>query len=205
MDRLIRPHDLLWGMAPERLPADAPAWARRALASGQPVVVRRAIGPTGQVAVGIRGTRREQRLAAWMPVQSISRQLCPEQLRLRGEPSCAALHALVRISACLDATGLAWGPSGGAGFQLASGIEVLHDASDLDLILRTEQPFERRQAVDLLAALEQAPCRIDLQLETPNGAVALREWAGGSQRVLLKCASGARLVDDPWNIRELAA
>ncbi len=33
-----RPHDLLWGMRPEQLPADAPAWAVAVLDAGQPVV-----------------------------------------------------------------------------------------------------------------------------------------------------------------------
>ncbi|MEX5452706.1 phosphoribosyl-dephospho-CoA transferase, partial [Stutzerimonas stutzeri] len=47
-----RPHDLLWGMRPEQLPADAPAWAVAVLAAGQPVVVRRAVVAPGQVAVG---------------------------------------------------------------------------------------------------------------------------------------------------------
>jgi phosphoribosyl-dephospho-CoA transferase len=46
--------------------------------------------------------------------------------------------------------------------------------------------------------LEGRACRVALQLETPLGGVALREWAGTSPRVLLKSASGARLVSDPW-------
>ena len=46
--------------------------------------------------------------------------------------------------------------------------------------------------------LDTAACVVDLQLQTPFGAVALREWAGSSRRVLLKAASGAHLVIDPW-------
>ena len=38
-----RPHDLLWGMTPAQLPADAPAWAVAVLAAGQPGVVRQAV------------------------------------------------------------------------------------------------------------------------------------------------------------------
>ena len=44
------------------LPGDAPAWAVQALATGQPVVVRRAACASGWVAVGVRGQGREQRL-----------------------------------------------------------------------------------------------------------------------------------------------
>ena len=88
--------------------------------------------------------------------------------------------------------------TGSAGFELATGIEALHAQSDLDLLLRTPERLGRGDAEDLLAILDTAPCAVDLQLQTPYGAVALREWAGPSQRVLLKNASGAHLVVDPW-------
>ncbi|MDT4852547.1 Phosphoribosyl-dephospho-CoA transferase [compost metagenome] len=205
MNKTPRPHDLLWGMTPDQLSADAPAWARQALAAGQPVVVRRALCEPGLVPVGIRGERREQRLAALMPIPSIQRLLSPEQLTQRAPGDLPALRALAVIKPLLDATGLAWGPTGGVGFQLATGIPVLHPTSDLDLLLRTPEPVDRHQARALLAALNDAPCRIDLQLETPYGAVALREWAGGARHVLLKCAEGARLVDNPWRALERAA
>ena len=84
------------------------------------------------------------------------------------------------------------------GLQLASGVEALNEQSDLDLILRTPEPLARGDAEDLLAILETAECAVDLQLQTPFGAVALREWASGSRRVLLKTARGAHLVLDPW-------
>lgn len=200
-----KPHDLLWGMTPDQLPADAPAWAHQALAAGHPVVVRRALCESGLVAVGLRGSSREQRLAALMPIRSIHRLLSPEQIRQRLPGQLPALCALAAVKPVLDAIGLPWGPTGGVGFQLATGIAVLHETSDLDLLLRTANPVDRQQAQALMAALSAAPCRIDLQLETPNGAVALREWAGESRRVLLKCAEGARLVDNPWQPLERAA
>jgi phosphoribosyl-dephospho-CoA transferase len=205
MNKTPKPHDLLWGMTPDQLPDEAPAWAHQALATGHPVVVRRAFCEPGLVAVGLRGSSREQRLAALMPIRSIQRLVSPEQLRPRAAADLPALRALDSVAPVLAATGQPWGPTGGVGFQLATGIAVLHQASDLDLILRTPNPFCRQQARELLATLAEAPCRIDLQLETPNGAVALREWAGEARRVLLKCAEGARLVDNPWLLLERAA
>jgi phosphoribosyl-dephospho-CoA transferase len=53
--------------------------------------------------------------------------------------------------------------------------------------------------------LDTAVCVADVQLQTPLGGVALREWAGTSNRVLLKSASEAFLVTDPWNPQEQAA
>ena len=187
-------HDLLWGMIPAHLPADAPAWAQAAVGT---VVVRRATVAAGFVAVGVRGHSREQRFAALMPLAAVQRRVAPEALRDVVSPrDLPALQALDQLRPVLAP--LSWGVTGSAGFELATGIEALHAHSDLDLILRTPQPLDRNDARDLLATLDKAVCAVDLQLQTPFGAVALREWAGPSRRVLLKTVSGAHLVLDPW-------
>lgn len=198
-------HDLLWGLTPEHLPADAPAWAIEAMSEGHPVVVRRALTAADQIAVGVRGRLREQRYATLMAVAAIQRRVRPEELcHVETDRDWPALQALVQLRRLLDDCGLSWGVSGSAGFELASGVAALHQRSDLDLILRTAQPLSRVQALELLTLLDAAVCPVDMQLQTPNGAVALREWAGSAQRVLLKSASGARLVMDPWQAPEQA-
>lgn len=194
-----RPHDLLWGMTPAQLPADAPDWARRVLAAGQPVVVRRAVVAPGQVAVGLRGATRDQRLAALMPIAAISHRLTPEHLLdRRASEDLPVFRVLAGLRPLLDALGHAWGVTGSAGFQLATGLSAAHPDSDLDLLLRAERPLPRSEARPLLQLLEGRACRVDLQLETPLGGVALGEWAGGAARVLVKTAEGPRLVSDPW-------
>ncbi|MFD2884994.1 malonate decarboxylase holo-ACP synthase [Pseudomonas lini] len=200
-------HDLLWGMTPEQLPADAPAWAVESISTRQPVVVRRAMTAPDQIAVGVRGRLREQRYATSMAITAISRGVRPEELcHVETTRDLPALRALVQLRSMLDACGWVWGVSGSAGFELASGFAALHERSDLDLILRTPQPLSRLQAQELVTLLGTAECLVDLQLQTPNGAVALREWAGPSHRVLLKKnAQVACLVSDPWNPQEQAA
>jgi len=194
---MVNAHDLLWGMTPAHLPADAPSWAVDALGAGHPVVVRRAVAEPGYVAVGVRGRLREQRFAALMPVAAVQRRVIPEALGNVVSPrDLPALQALAQLRPLLAQE--AWGVTGSAGFELATGIDALHAQSDLDLILRAPQPMTRVDAEDLLAMLDTAPCAVDLQLQTPFGAVALREWASGSRRVLLKTSSGAHLVLDPW-------
>lgn len=201
----LLPHDLLWGMRPEQLPADAPAWAVAVLAAGQPVVVRRAAVAPGLVAVGLRGATREQRLAALMPVEGVSQRLAPEHLLdRRASEDLPVFRVLAELRPLLDALGHAWGVTGSAGFQLASGLPAAHPDSDLDLLLRAERPLRRSEARPLLQLLEGRACRIDLQLETPLGGVALREWAGDAARVLVKTSHGPLLVSDPW-AEELAA
>jgi phosphoribosyl-dephospho-CoA transferase len=199
-------HDLLWGLTPEHLPADAPSWVIESISAGQPVVVRRALSAADQVAVGVRGRLREQRYATSMAIDAIQRQVRPEALcHVLIDRDLPAVRALDQLRPILDASGWVWGVSGSAGFELASGFSALHEHSDLDLILRTPQPLERTQAQALVNLLDAAVCLVDMQLQTPNGAVALREWAGPSQRVLLKNASQARLVTNPWNPQEQAA
>jgi phosphoribosyl-dephospho-CoA transferase len=203
---MAQPHDLLWGMPVSALPADAPAWCVEVISLGHPVVVRRALVGVGQVAVGVRGRSRDQRYGAVLDVADIQRRIQPEQLvSIAGAQDWPALRALQQIHPVMTALGLPWGVVGSAGFELASGVSALHQDSDLDLILRTPQFFDRQAAVQLLDALEGSVCRIDLQLQTPIGAVALREWAGPSRQVLLKAADGARLVGDPWHALESVA
>ncbi|PYB91916.1 phosphoribosyl-dephospho-CoA transferase [Pseudomonas koreensis] len=199
-------HDLLWGMTPAQLPADAPAWAIAALAVGQPVVVRRALSEEGLVAVGVRGVLREQRLATFMPLDSIACRVSPEALcQVECERDLPVMQALKQLRPILDDCGWVWGVSGSVGFELASGFAAMHAGSDLDLILRAPQMITRNQACKLVELFDQAVCRVDMQLQTPFGAVALREWASGSSRVLLKNAHQAALVTNPWHPQEQAA
>lgn len=199
-------HDLLWGMTPAQLPADAAQWAIESLAAGQPVVVRRALSAEGLIAVGVRGLLREQRLAAFMRVDSIAQRVSPEALcHVDSARDLPVMQALRQLRPMLDDCGWVWGVSGSVGFELASGFAAMHAASDLDLILRAAQPIPRQQARELVAFFDRAACRVDVQLQTPFGAVALREWASASARVLLKNAQQAQLVVDPWQPQEQAA
>ena len=92
---------------------------RAALKAGWPVVVRRAPADPARVAIGVRGLAREQRWAGWMPLAAITRRLRPEALGQR-EPAMLrdlpAWRALRDLRAPLNALGLAWGVTGGAGF-----------------------------------------------------------------------------------------
>jgi phosphoribosyl-dephospho-CoA transferase len=204
----VQPHDLLWGLPVAALPADAPAWVGEVIGLGHPVVVRRAQVAEGWVAVGVRGGSRDQRFATVMKLSDVTSRVQPEQLvdpvdNL--DTDWPALRALKQIRPVLDALTLPWGVAGSAGFELATGVKVLHQDSDLDLILRADQFFSRLQAIELVTALDGAICRIDLQVQTPLGAVALREWASSARQVLLKADGGAQLVTNPWQPLERAA
>ncbi|PZP22676.1 malonate decarboxylase holo-ACP synthase [Pseudomonas kuykendallii] len=206
-----RPHDLLWGLRSEHLAQEAPAWARAALGGHVPVVVRRAPAESGWVAVGIRGTAREQRHATWMRVSDVSHRVSPQAVaragrwRSHAQPHWPALRALSQLAPRLDTLGLAWGVTGSLGFELASGLSAVHPASDLDLLVRAPLPLSRAWAQNLCEWFDGVPARVDLQLETPYGALALREWASGATRVMLKREAGPVLVGDPWAAEQAVA
>ncbi|HCV79289.1 MAG TPA: phosphoribosyl-dephospho-CoA transferase [Pseudomonas sp.] len=195
-----RPHDLLWGLTPDALPAQVPTWAHQVAQAGLPVVVRRAAPESDRIPVGLRGTTRAERMAAWLKPAAVRRQHSPEALRISKDcRDLPVFSSLAAIGSLLDELGLPWGPTGAAGYELASGWPALHAGSDLDLLIRCTAPLPRDQARALLASLQaQALCRLDVLLETPLGGVALADWAGDAPRVLLKTAAGPQLVGDPW-------
>ncbi|WP_327001100.1 hypothetical protein OHA72_39045 [Dactylosporangium sp. NBC_01737] len=95
----------------------------------------------------------------------------------------------------LDALGHDWGPVGGVGFELATGRPTTTPASDLDVVVRCEALPGTGWAAALLDAFPVLPARVDCLVETTAGAVALAELATGADRVILRTAGGACLVD----------
>lgn len=195
----LEAHDLLWGMTVDYLADEAPLWVKEVLLRGDPVVVRRAITPADQVAVGVRGQFRYQRYAAQMPRFAISRQLKPEATHVDTQQFEHLAERLQSISSIMKNFSGCWGYTGSFGFELATGIKTVTEQSDIDLLIRAEQPFAKKQAIELLENFQQAGLNVDIQLQLPQGGLALKEWAGNSGKVLLKRPDGAVLVENPWN------
>ncbi|SAK62707.1 Phosphoribosyl-dephospho-CoA transferase [Caballeronia hypogeia] len=206
MERAPRPHDLL-RLAPGAPPfTDAPAWVAPALSRAPFVVVRRAPRSGDAIAVGVRGGVRSERFGAWLEPRWIGEVFTPENLRTRAPDSArASLPAFVLLRAVapiIDAHGLDWGPAGSAGFELASATPAITPASDLDIVVRAPVPLPRDAASSLSDALsraaQSADTRIDVQVETPDAAFSLAEFARAGVRVMLRHADGPRLAIDPW-------
>ncbi|MGV7206852.1 malonate decarboxylase holo-ACP synthase [Oxalobacteraceae bacterium A2-2] len=201
----FRPHDLLWLTVADRFrPADEwPDWLDAEWFMRAPVVVRREAMADGRLPVGARGTTRSQRCKGYVQRRAVARCVTPEMLArslrtLPLEPPLAALQALCRLAPLLDATGLAWGPTGGVGFQLATGLTVLRPDSDLDLLVRAPAPLDGGRREQLAALYGAAGCRVDIQVDTGHGAFALSEWLRSPARVLVKTGGGPLLCRDPW-------
>ena len=205
----VMPHDLLWTDAFARLVFRElpPAWAKKLWHPGLPVVVRRDRDISGLIPVGIRGKVRSERVAAWLLPTSVQRVVTPEMLVADSEQlACSPFAAMRPVRALLmlvkQALPWQWGVTGSCAYALSTGEPVLHDDSDLDLRVRCPEPVSRDDLAALAGACRYLPCRVDIQIETPFGGFALREWlqpyVGSRREVMLKTHTGPVLTDDPW-------
>jgi phosphoribosyl-dephospho-CoA transferase len=191
-----------------------PDWVVEALQRAPWVVVRRAAPRPAMWPVGVRGGRRSQRVAAWLPDCAVQDCITPQMLAAKrawrqrsGIAATRAVAVLDEVAAILAALGHAgrWGPGGSVGFELASGVPTTTSGSDLDLVLRADQPMAQADAIRLHAELSRLPVPIDLLLETPYGGVSLADYSTGASLTLLRSAQGPRLVRDPWHADSTAA
>ena len=204
----LRAHDLLWIAEPHELRSTStvPVWATRGWLTLAPMVVRReTVVDDGIVPVGVRGRGRSERFAAWVARKRVRHHVTPESLaqargwrRHAGFAKLPCVSALNHVAPELDRLQLTWGITGSVGFALASGISTLRSDSDLDLLLRAGKPLSRDDARSILSVLQAAGARVDMQVDTGDAGFALAEWAGLTDRVLLKTGQGPMLVANPW-------
>jgi phosphoribosyl-dephospho-CoA transferase len=209
-----RPHDLLWvdrsllqsTFHPDLEQQVIPDWVKSGTG---PVVIRRACAPKSElIPVGVRGENKSQRYATYISSTAIERSLSPFDLvtnqawlshpLLYKHP---VLVSLQRIALIFDEEKIHWGITGSLGYELATKTKVLHSQSDLDLLIDLPTPISRFQAVHLMQKLTDMVCRVDIQLETPNGGLGLGEWASKSPTVLVKSATGPYLTARPWQVK----
>ena len=181
-----------------------PAWVPASLARASWVVVRRARTPAGLIPVGVRGRARAERFATLLAPEAIAARVTPEDLaaargwrQLPRARWVGSLHVLDAVDELFASLGLAWGPTGSVGFELATGLAAASVASDLDVVVRSPEPWPLESAREIADHLNRLPTCVDAQLDTPAGAVMLNEYARG-ERVLLRTPDGPRLTWDPW-------
>ncbi|ANB77465.1 malonate decarboxylase holo-ACP synthase [Paraburkholderia phytofirmans] len=202
-----QPHDLL-RLHRLRQSDGEPVWLHGSFERAPYAVVRRALAADGFVAIGLRGRERSQRYGTWAHRDDIETAVPPEALARRSPlaernalPAFAALAALQGDTAGALAE-FVWGPTGSAGFELATQAPAVTFSSDLDLLIRAPEKLSHGAAIQLLnhlqAIAQRAGIRVDAQLETPAGGVALAEWAADKARVMARHARGPQLVADPW-------
>ena len=202
----MRPHDMLRLTTGDGLRHEesVPAWVPTSLSRAPWVVVRRARGPAGFIPVGVRGSTRAQRFAALLAPDAVAARVTPEDLiaarvwhHMPRARRLGFLQVLNQVDELFSSLGLVWGPTGSVGFELVTGVAVAGNASDLDVVVRSPQPWPLDSAREIADHLNRLPTCVDAQLDTPAGAVMLNEYARG-ERVLLRTPDGSRLTWDPW-------
>ena len=123
-----------------------PAWVPTSLTRAAWVVVRRARAPAGLIPVGVRGRTRAERFAALLAPDAVAARVTPEDLvRARAGATWSARAGYLRVLDAVDelfaSLGLAWGPTGSVGFELATGVAAAGTASDLDVVVRAPEPL----------------------------------------------------------------
>ncbi|MGI2035478.1 malonate decarboxylase holo-ACP synthase [Rhizobium panacihumi] len=202
----FRPHDIV-RFDPSALKAqEVPGWWAGQQAAAAFAVIRRADERDKLLPIGIRGEERHQRWGGWLDRAAIIERLEPEALvrRIGRLPTerlamISALAALRELTRQLPPAGLRWGPTGSVGFELASGRPTAKPSSDLDLIFRADTPIRKEDARSLLALTTRFGARCDMLLETPAGATALIEFADTAGPVVVRTATGPKLLATPWS------
>ena len=199
-----RVHDLLRLRCPGDLHAagTVPAWVNTALLRAPWVVVRRAPMEKGFVPIGVRGHHRGERFACFIDSSSIIDSVTPEALSspqawrqvIQGT-DLPPLRALPVVHNILRTCDLRWGPVGSVGFELASDIPAAHRTSDLDLIVRLSD-FLIPPAITqkLLEAVHGTKVRVDMLLETAEGAISFLEYLGDQPELVLRTINGPTLI-----------
>lgn len=207
MELDLLPHDLVKIDIDEFFSdKEIPSWVIDSLAKVPLVIIRRGKIIDGKVPVGVRGVKREQRFAGYIPstavgegyvitphslIQNTWKNLPADRFEL------PAIKALPKIAPLLKK--YQWGISGSVGFELASGQATAKMSSDLDLIWYENKHLSQDEANNLLEQLNQFGVHADFQVVNGQKGFSLEEFAKStSNTILVKTAQGPKLSTDPW-------
>ncbi|WP_328800652.1 malonate decarboxylase holo-ACP synthase [Paenibacillus sp. LX16] len=204
---VISPHDLIEVSNLKYLSLNEDKeWVTASLRRTPFVVVRRdEPSANGCIPVGVRGQERNQREAALLDPEGVCQLVSPYAIAehqmwnslsatRRQQPVLQVIDLLAEIM--LD---WRWGPVGSTGFEIVTQYPTVKETSDLDLVIDGSEAIDYTAAERLVHKLEHLDVRIDIQLETRDGAYVLREiLERRASTVVLRTSSGPKLVRNPW-------
>src|SRR5260221_13880924 len=184
-------------------------WIKNALEKCPWVVVRRSLAPDETISIGVRGSQRRERWGGFARYSQIVSLATPQELRsdlsAKNPLNLPAMRTLQFLQSELSSFPLEWGPGGSVGYELASGAQVVHPKSDLDLVIRAPERCARMFAEELSTILLASPGKIDCRIETPWCGFSLEEYARAeTPSLLVRTPTGPRLSKDPWQLSVFA-
>lgn len=176
-----------------------PEWAKSSLRTVPFVVVRRAPIEGEWIPIGIRGKARHEQYAGFLKLSQVKNVTKPETIADKDlwKSAVRRIPVLDEIQVIMKRQGIPWGPTGSVGFELVTNHAVIHEKSDIDLILKCEAPIDLQVSKILYKELSLLPIRIDAIIEMPYGAYALAEYAKAERLILLRTKKGPKLVSHP--------
>lgn len=169
------------------------------------IVRRQDDAPPGILQIGLSSPYRRDgtrlRMSAAIPAAEVLERLTPYQAAELPPPACRRDDALYALLASVRAlgkqTGVACGVYGSLALELATGLPYCHAGSDLDLIVRYEDPAALDAFYAQLCQLEaESNVHIDAELALRNGyGVKLKEFFSDSHYVLAKGFTDVRSLE----------
>ena len=187
-------HDLVYLKSMEQIEffGDCPDWMNEDEMAQGIAVVRRMKVENGKVAIGFRGNNRSKRFAAITTIANINRVIRPFDVLSNTFPA-THVQSLTYIEKVLD--GLIWGIGGSIGFSMATGINVCHENSDIDIILYCENLQELEHLMPIFSLLQKSIHRVDVQVEILGiGAVVLADYLEHTS-FILRTGTGPILLE----------
>lgn len=201
-------HDLVFFQQAKDLKLTTmPAWTKEMLQACCVGIVRRDLFQANLLPIGIRGKQKNQRLAAYLPVNKVIGHLTPQDilqayLQATMQPIDETLplwQNLKEIVAIATTFSQEIGLGGSAQFELATQIPMVKATSDLDLIVKNPAKISKKAARDLLNQINAYGIHVDLQILANHNGFSLEEYAfQQTNKIMLKTTKGPILTANPW-------
>ncbi len=202
---IVYPHDIVKvkeGVSLDTL--SLPNWAYKSWQSSPYHVIRRAPIRDKMIPIGIRGTTRGERYGCYIPITWVEKIISPQSLVAerawhhwqRATSFPRMFDAIERMSHIL--MDIKWGIGGSIGYELTTGLPTITEQSDLDIILYPTRQFSTQTGTLWQEEAQNCTIKVDIQVETSQGAFHLVEYLSGRDKILLKRVDGYILSNRIW-------
>ncbi|MEK4424845.1 malonate decarboxylase holo-ACP synthase [Solibacillus sp. FSL K6-1523] len=191
---VVNVHDIVFLYSNEEVEIfeQKPHWMLTDEMANRIAVVRRLKVTGEKVAIGFRGNNRSKRFAAFTSAQNIERIIKPVDV-LQFVPPVSHEKSIKQLKEILQH--FEWGIGGSVGFSMATGIQVCHEQSDIDVIIYMDSIAEVSKLETLKPKLSQCENKLDIQIEMKGlGGVVLDDVLN-NEKFIVRTSTGPILIE----------